>query len=173
MSLAFVNGVNLYYEVIGKGFPLIWCHEFSGDYRSWDAQVKFFSRRYQTITYNARGYPPSDVPTEPTAYSQELVIEDLHQLLLYLDIQQAYVGGLSMGESLALNFAIVPTEMVSVGGKVFSTWIEIASTTMVVLAVAVLPSLSFIVTETEYDPGCRVLIKVKVLSLPSPLPLQE
>ena len=106
MSVAPVNGINLYYEVTGKGFPLVWSHEFAGDFKSWDPQVKFFSRRYQVITYNARGYPPSDVPLEPTAYSQEHAIEDLYQLLQHLGIQQAYVGGLSMGGNVALNFGI-------------------------------------------------------------------
>src|SRR3990167_994944 len=75
--------------------------------------------------------------------------------------------------TVALNCAVPPAAIVSVGGEVFSTLTAIASTTMVVLAVTVLPSLSFTVTETEYNPGFRVLIKVKVLSLPSPLPLQE
>lgn len=111
MSVALVNGVNLYYEVTGKGFPLIWSHEVAGDFRSWNPQVKFFSRRYQTITYNARGYPPSDVPVEPAAYSQEYAIEDLYQLLHHLGIQQAYVSGLSMGGNVALNFCIAHPEM--------------------------------------------------------------
>ncbi len=111
MPVALVNGVNLYYEVTGKGFPLVWSHEFAGDFKSWDPQVKFFSRRYQVITYNARGYLPSEVPTESTAYSQEHAIEDLYQLLQHLDIQQAYVGGLSMGGNVALNFGITHPDM--------------------------------------------------------------
>ena len=112
MALAPVNGVNLYYEITGKGFPLVWLHEFAGSYKSWDSQVKYFSRRYQVITYNARGFPPSDVPTEPEAYSQDLVVEDLYQLLRHLSIQQAYVVGCSMGGNAALNFAIAHPEMV-------------------------------------------------------------
>jgi pimeloyl-ACP methyl ester carboxylesterase len=101
----------LYYEVTGKGFPLVWIHEWGGSFRSWDSQVKFFSRRYQVITYNARGYPPSDVPGEPAAYSQEHAVDDLYQLLLQLGIKQAYVGGLSMGGTTALNFGIAHPDM--------------------------------------------------------------
>jgi len=89
MPIVYVNGINLYYEVTGEGFPLVWSHEFAGD----------------------RGYPPSDVPTEPTAYSQEQAVEDLYQLLQYLGIQQAYVGGLSMGGNVALNFSISHPDM--------------------------------------------------------------
>lgn len=105
------NGVELFYEVTGEGFPLVLSHEFAGNYHSWDAQVKFFSRRYQVITYAARGYPPSDVPTDPEAYSQDQSVEDLYQLLWHLDIQQAYVGGLSMGAGVVLNFGIAHPEM--------------------------------------------------------------
>ncbi len=63
MPKAFVNGVNLHYEVTGKGFPLILGHEFCADLESWNHQVRFLQRRYQVITYNARGWPPSDVPS--------------------------------------------------------------------------------------------------------------
>ena len=111
MPKALINGVNLYYEVTGEGFPLVWCHEFAGAYESWDPQVKFFSRRYQVITYNARGYPPSDVPEDNSAYSQERSVEDLYGLLHHLGIQQAYVGGVSMGGNVALNFGLTHPEM--------------------------------------------------------------
>ena len=105
------NGVNIYYEVTGRGFPLVWSHEFAGNYDSWDPQVKFFSRRYRNITYSARGYPPSDVPGDAQAYSQDQAVEDLFLLLSHLGIGQAYVGGLSMGGSTALNFGIAHPEM--------------------------------------------------------------
>lgn len=106
-----INDVGIYYEVTGQGFPLVLCHEFAGDYRSWKTQVRYFSHRYQVITYNARGYPPSDVPTQLEAYSQEQAIEDLHGLLLHLRINQAYVAGLSMGGSVALNFGFSHPEV--------------------------------------------------------------
>ena len=97
MPEARINGVNLYYQVTGEGFPLVLCREFGGDYKSWDPQVKFFSRRYQVITYNARGWPPSQVPSDPSAYSQEQSVGDLYSLLNHLGIQRAFIGGLSIG----------------------------------------------------------------------------
>ena len=107
MPLARVNGVNLYYEMTGEGtVPLIFSHEFAGDYRSWEAQVRFFSRRYRVITYNGRGYPPSDVPTDSEAYSQAIVVDDLYYLLQHLKISKAHIIGLSMGGNIALNFGI-------------------------------------------------------------------
>ena len=105
------DGVNIYYEETGRGFPLVWCHEFAGNYDSWDPQVKFFSRRYRNIAYAARGYPPSDVPHGDEAYSQDQAVGDLYRLLRHLDIGQAYVGGLSMGGTTALNFGITHPEM--------------------------------------------------------------
>ena len=105
------NGVEIYYEVTGQGFPLIWSHEFGGSYDSWEAQVKFFSRRYQVVTYAARGWPPSDVPEDPAAYTQDIVVNDLYLLMRHLNISEAHIGGLSMGGSVALNFGIAHPEM--------------------------------------------------------------
>ena len=88
------TGLNLYYEVQGRGIP--WCsaHEFAGDYRSWEPQVRFFSRLYQVITYNDRGYPPSGVPKDPEAYSQEIMVDDLYQLLASSrDVKSSHLQG--------------------------------------------------------------------------------
>ena len=105
------NGVSLYYEETGQGFPLVFAHELAGSYESWRAQVSYFSRRYRVITYNARGYPPSDVPPNVDDYSQEQVVEDLYQLLQYLGIEQAHVAGLSMGGNMALWFGLTHPEV--------------------------------------------------------------
>ena len=111
MPTATVNGVELYYETAGRGFPLVLSHEFAGDIRSWEFQVNFFARRYQVVTYCARGYPPSEVPDDPEAYSQDHLVEDLYELLRHLGIEQAYVGGLSMGGSSTVSFGIAHPEM--------------------------------------------------------------
>lgn len=111
MAIAHVNGVKLYYEITGNGFPLVFSHEFAGDYRSWAPQISFFSRRYQVIAYNNRGYPPSEIPPDPEAYSQDILIEDLYQLLMHLQISKAHIVGLSMGGNIALNFGIQHPEL--------------------------------------------------------------
>ena len=103
--------VELYYEDTGRGFPLVWCHEFGGDYRSWEYQVRYFSRRYRVVTWNYRGYPPSDVPKDADAYSVDILVEDLRGLLQHLGISKAHVGGLSMGGGVALNFGVRYPEM--------------------------------------------------------------
>src|SRR5207244_4606339 len=78
MTTARANGVNLYYEEAGQGLALVFVHEFAGDYRSWHLQGRFFSRRYRTISFNARGYPPSDVPEDPRSeeHTSELQLPD-------------------------------------------------------------------------------------------------
>ncbi|MFL2627488.1 MAG: alpha/beta fold hydrolase [Dehalococcoidia bacterium] len=106
MSVASINGVDIYYETYGEGFPIIFSHEFAGDSQSWMPQVNYFSRKYKVITYNDRGYPPSSVPEGDDNYSQEKSLEDLHGLLNYLDIKEAYIAGLSMGGGLAVSFGI-------------------------------------------------------------------
>jgi pimeloyl-ACP methyl ester carboxylesterase len=111
MPSARVNGVEIAYSEAGQGFPLVWCHEFAGSMESWAPQVHYFSRYYRVITYNARGYPPSEVPEDPAAYSQDQAVEDVYGLLRHLDIEQAYVGGLSMGGSTTLHFGIRHPEM--------------------------------------------------------------
>lgn len=111
MPRAEVNGVGLEYAEAGTGFPLIWCHELAGSMESWRAQVSFFSRFYRVITFNARGYPPSDVPPEPEAYSQDMAVADVFGLLSYMGIDEAYVGGLSMGGTTTLNFGLQHPEM--------------------------------------------------------------
>ena len=103
MPKALVNGVHLYYEVTGSGYPLLLVHEFAGDYRSWEPQVRYFARRYQVITYNARGYPPSDVPEDVKAYSQAQAAEDIVGLLQHLNIPQGHLVGLSMGGYAVLH----------------------------------------------------------------------
>jgi pimeloyl-ACP methyl ester carboxylesterase len=105
--MAPVNGVKLYYEITGSGSPVIFCHEFAGDYRSWEPQVRYFARRYQVITYNARGYPPSDVPEDVGVYSQRQAVEDIVGLMRHLQLAQAHLVGLSMGGYAVLHFGLI------------------------------------------------------------------
>jgi pimeloyl-ACP methyl ester carboxylesterase len=98
------DGIRLFYEETGTGTPVIFVHEFAGDLRSWEPQVRHFSRRYRSIAFNARGYPPSDVPENPASYSQTLAAEDIKAVLDHLGIGQAHIVGLSMGAFATLHF---------------------------------------------------------------------
>jgi pimeloyl-ACP methyl ester carboxylesterase len=111
MPHAPINGVELYYEETGEGLPLVLCHEFAGDYRSWEPQVRFFSRRYRVVAFNARGYPPSGVPEEPSAYSEEQHVEDVAALIRHLGLAPAHVCGLSMGGNVALKLGLAHPDL--------------------------------------------------------------
>lgn len=106
MPLAAVNGVQLYWEETGQGTPVVMVHEFAGDGRSWEPQVRCLSRSYRVITYNHRGYPPSSVPQQASEYSQELLVGDLAQLLRHLQLGAVFLCGCSMGANIARDFAI-------------------------------------------------------------------
>src|SRR2546426_1158022 len=113
MPIARVNGVSLYYEVAGRGAPLVLVHGFACGIRSWDPQVRALSRYRRVIAYDVRGHGLSDAPPEAAAYSQATSVADLHALLAHLKIGRAVVGGLSMGGNIALNFALAHPAMVS------------------------------------------------------------
>jgi pimeloyl-ACP methyl ester carboxylesterase len=106
MPHARVNGVELYYEIHGEGDWLVLVHEFSGWYRSWEPQLGAFAKEFRVLVYSCRGYPPSTVPPDLASYSQETSIEDLRQLMAHLGVERPFLGGFSMGGSIALNFGL-------------------------------------------------------------------
>src|ERR1700740_1852782 len=100
------DGVALHVEETGQGEPLLFIHEFAGDHRSWEPQVRYFSAAYRCVTYAARGYPPSQVPADPQAYSQARAVADAIAVLDGLGIGRAHAVGLSMGGFTALHLAM-------------------------------------------------------------------
>ena len=100
------GGVGLHYEEAGEGTPVLFVHEFAGDHRSWEPQVRALARRHRCVTFAARGYPPSDVPTDPAAYSQDLAVADALAVLDHLGIERAHVVGLSMGAFCTLHLGL-------------------------------------------------------------------
>ena len=100
------DGVSLHYEEAGAGMPIVFVHEFAGDARSWEPQLRYFSRRYRCIAYNARGYPPSEVPEDVAKYSQARARDDIRAVLDALRIDRAHIVGLSMGAFAALHFGM-------------------------------------------------------------------
>jgi pimeloyl-ACP methyl ester carboxylesterase len=106
MPFANAKGAKLHYEVSGAGTPIVFVHEFGGDYRSWEPQVRHFCRCYQCITFNARGYPPSDVPNEVTLYSQDLAADDIVAVMDHLGLAKAHIVGISMGAYATVHFGL-------------------------------------------------------------------
>jgi pimeloyl-ACP methyl ester carboxylesterase len=100
------DGVRLYYEETGSGRPLLLVHEFAGDLRSFEPQMRHFGKRYRTIAFNARGFPPSDVPDQPSSYSQARAADDIRSVLDGIGEERAHVVGLSMGGFATLHFGL-------------------------------------------------------------------
>ena len=100
------DGVRLHYEEAGSGTPILFVHEFAGDHRSWEPQMRFFVRRHRCIAYAARGYTPSDVPAATDAYSYRHFMRDTVAVLDHLQIGRAHIVGLSMGGYTAVQVGI-------------------------------------------------------------------
>lgn len=100
------DGVELHAEVTGRGPDVLFLHEFSGDHRSWEPQVRALSRRYRCITFSARGFLPSDVPADPEAYSQARAVADAIAVLDAAGSERAHVVGVSMGGFTAVHLAL-------------------------------------------------------------------
>ena len=104
------DGVRLFYEEAGEGVPIVFVHEFAGDHRSYEPQLRHFARNYRCIAYNARGFPPSDVPEAADAYSQDRARDDIRAVMDGLGIDRAHVVGISMGGFATLHFGFAYPE---------------------------------------------------------------
>ena len=96
------DGVRIYYEETGSGTPVVFVHELANDLRSWEPQMRFFGRRYRCIAYNARGFPPSDVPRARSKYSPAIATDDVADLVRSLKVGKAHVVGSAMGSYTTL-----------------------------------------------------------------------
>jgi proline iminopeptidase len=99
------DGVRIYFEEAGAGTPIIFLHEFAADYTNWEPQMRYFSRRHRCITYSARGYTPSDVPTGEV-YTYKHFYTDALAVLDHLDIARGHLVGLSMGAYSSLQIGL-------------------------------------------------------------------
>src|SRR3954469_17412900 len=97
------DGVRLYVEEAGNGPPVVFVHEFAGDHRGWEPQVRARTPRFACVVSAPGGYPPSDVPDDEAAYTQARAVADLVAVLDGLDIERAHVVGLSMGGFATLH----------------------------------------------------------------------
>ena len=100
------DNVKLYYEEAGSGTPILFGHEFAGDHRNWEPQMRFFSRRHRCVTYSARGYKPSDIPSDVKSYSYMHWVSDAVAVLDHLKIARAHFVGLSMGGFTAVMLGV-------------------------------------------------------------------
>lgn len=111
MPVASVNGVDLYYEISGAGFPLVLAHGYCTSINLWRHQIPLLSQRYQVIAYDARGHGLSSAPAGKAHYTLQHLVQDMSALLRHLGITQAYIAGHSMGGATTAGFAAKHPEM--------------------------------------------------------------
>lgn len=107
MPIARLNGIDINYEVHGDGTPLVLTHGYSASLEMWREQVPAFSATYRLVIYDSRGHGKTTAPADMEQYglARDYVADKL-ALMDHLGIEQAYVGGLSMGGMIAQEFAI-------------------------------------------------------------------
>lgn len=106
MSDIVANGIRFHYIDCGSGTAMFWLHGLFGSSEGWRDTMYHFGDRFHVVAYDARGHGLSEKPDNPDAYSQDLMLDDLKSIMDGLDINQAIIGGHSMGAGVALNFAL-------------------------------------------------------------------
>lgn len=89
------NDINLYYEIYGKGEPLVLVSGFTQNHLSWRNFIAPLSEHFQVIVFDNRGCGQTDTPDG--GYTIKMFAEDIIGLLNGLDIQSAHFMGESMG----------------------------------------------------------------------------
>jgi pimeloyl-ACP methyl ester carboxylesterase len=102
-GFAEVGDTRLYYEMVGRGHPLVLVHGWGFDTRMWDDQFEALAKRFKVIRYDVRGFGKSALPTIGKEYSHA---KDLKALLNQLGIEKTYLIGLSMGGNITLDFTL-------------------------------------------------------------------
>lgn len=98
--------VKLTVEVIGQGAPLVFAHGLTSRRHSILAQFTDLVDRYQIVAFDQRGHGQSDPITVPALFDPSLMAQDIGVVMDSMGIEQAIVGGESMGVATALLFAL-------------------------------------------------------------------
>ncbi|MFX0155218.1 MAG: alpha/beta fold hydrolase [Candidatus Hodarchaeota archaeon] len=130
MTYAYVNGINISYEVRGTGFPIIFIHGFGSKKEIWKSQIIDFSKKFKTITFDIRGTGESDRPNYP--YSMQIFVDDIVGLMDFLQINKIHLVGRSFGGMIAQHFALSYPELLDKliliatnYGRPDTEWVEI------------------------------------------------
>lgn len=113
MPTAQINGIGIYYEDNGSGFPVVFTHGYASTSQAWRGQIDAVAQRYRMITWDMRGHGQTDSPERQEDYSEAATVEDLAGLLRHLGIEQAVLVGHSLGGYMSLAFYLAHPEMVA------------------------------------------------------------
>jgi pimeloyl-ACP methyl ester carboxylesterase len=104
MPTAKLNGIEIYYEEAGSGFPVVMTHGLGDCAELWAGLAGALSDRYRVVSWDMRGHFRSEAPDDLALYTQDIVVEDLRALCDHLGIERAVFGGHSLGGYTALRF---------------------------------------------------------------------
>lgn len=110
MNKARINGLELEYEVIGSGEPLLLISPVLADGFVPLVAERELADRYRVVVYHKRGWVGSTRTPGPVTVAEHAA--DAAALLDYLDIPRAHVGGHSSGGAVALQLALDRPERV-------------------------------------------------------------
>jgi pimeloyl-ACP methyl ester carboxylesterase len=99
-----VNDIEVYYEIHGKGTPLVHIGGLAGDARTWMRQIEHLSKHYQVLCFDNRGTGRTDCPDTP--YSTKLFAEDTVGLMTAVGVERAHIYGISMGGGIVQEISI-------------------------------------------------------------------
>jgi pimeloyl-ACP methyl ester carboxylesterase len=107
MTVAHLNGIEINYEVRGGGTPLVLAHGYTASLEMWRDQVAPLSEKYRLVIYDTRGHGKTTAPESTDGYGLATdYVADQIALMDHLGIEEAHVGGLSMGGMIAQEFAL-------------------------------------------------------------------
>jgi epoxide hydrolase 4 len=106
------NGIRLHYVRQGSGKLMLMLHGFPEFWYSWRHQISEFSRDYQVVAVDLRGYNLSDKPDRPEAYQMPEFIADVQGLIRGLGYEDCILVAHDWGGAIAWNFAYAHPEMV-------------------------------------------------------------
>lgn len=112
MTRARLNGIEIDYEVSGRGPAVLLSHGYSATRRMWDDQHRALDDRYRVISWSMRGHGETESPADPAAYSADQTVADMRALLGHVGVERAVIGGLSLGGYVSLAFYLAHPEMV-------------------------------------------------------------
>ena len=115
MTTAQINGIEINYQLKGKGATLVMAHGLMGSIANmamlgdvsdllWDS--------FRVVNYDARGHGESGYTTDPADYTWPALADDMYHLACHLRIERAHIGGGSMGAGTSAVFALNHPEMV-------------------------------------------------------------
>ena len=104
MPRAFINGVNICYNIDGSGEPLFLIQGLTGGRNDWFFQMRSFKKHYRVVTFDNRGAGSTDKPDE--SYDIRTMADDTIGLMDHLKVDRAHILGMSLGSLIAQEIVI-------------------------------------------------------------------